>query len=55
MVRDGEVATNASADPKVVGVRSFCDQLSKNPLLRTTAIQTVGIKGYDGFTISIVG
>ena len=54
VVRDGEVANFNSSDPKVQGVRKFCELLSTNPRLSSTAIQTVGNKGYDGFTITIV-
>lgn len=54
VVRNGEVANSNSTDPKVQGVRKFCELLSTEPRLSSTAIQTVGSKGYDGFTIAIV-
>ncbi len=31
------------------------DSLAAEPALTTTAVQTVGQKGWDGFSISIVG
>ena len=54
VVRNGEVANSSSLDPKVLGVRKFCELLASNPRLSSTAIQTVGSKGYDGFAIAIV-
>lgn len=53
VVREGAVANPESTDPKVRGVREYCMQLRTSGLL-STGIQTVGVKGYDGFTISIV-
>lgn len=53
IVREGEVANPNSADEKVVGVQMYCKQLKHHGLL-SSGLQTVGVKGYDGFTISIV-
>ncbi|WP_249921800.1 O-methyltransferase [Candidatus Enterococcus palustris] len=54
VVRDGAVIDQNSIDSRVLGVRSFVDDLSTSSKLTSTAIETVGVKGYDGFTISIV-
>jgi predicted O-methyltransferase YrrM len=54
VVRDGAVADAASEDPSVVGVRAFFDAVAAEPRLRATAIQTVGVKGYDGFALALV-
>ncbi|MGP1384244.1 MAG: O-methyltransferase [Thainema sp.] len=54
VVRDGEVANPANSDPKVQGVRRFCELIAAEPRLSATAIQTVGSKGYDGFAIARV-
>ncbi|HYX33263.1 MAG TPA: O-methyltransferase [Oligoflexus sp.] len=54
VVRNGEVANAESHDPNVNGVRSFIEMMSRDPRIDATAIQTVGCKGYDGFTIAIV-
>jgi predicted O-methyltransferase YrrM len=54
VVRNGAVADPQSADPNVVGVRRFFDLMAANPRLSATAIQTVGSKGYDGFSLAIV-
>lgn len=54
VVRGGAVVNDTSSDPNVLGVRRFTNMLSANPRLDSTALQTVGEKGWDGFTISIV-
>jgi len=54
IVRDGEVINRSSEDPKVMGVREFSVKISHNSHLRSTAIQTVGAKGYDGFVLIYV-
>lgn len=54
VVRNGEVINEKSEDDRVQGVRKFMDILEKEPRIESTAIQTVGNKGYDGFVISIV-
>ncbi len=54
VVREGEVANAACPDPKVQGVRQFCDLIALEPRLSATATQTVGSKGYDGFVIARV-
>jgi predicted O-methyltransferase YrrM len=55
VVRDGAVIDADSTDPSVVGVRRFVEQLRTTSGASGTAIQTVGIKGYDGFAIVLVG
>jgi predicted O-methyltransferase YrrM len=54
VIRDGEVADAASADPNVLGVRRFNEMLAGEPRVSATTIQTVGSKGYDGLTIALV-
>ena len=54
VIRDGELCNAENSDEKVMGVREFVEDLGKSKSLESTALQTVGIKGYDGFTISIV-
>jgi predicted O-methyltransferase YrrM len=54
VVRDGEVVDPASDDPRVQGVRRFLELVAKEPRVSATAIQTVGIKGYDGFALALV-
>ena len=54
IVRNGEICNDKTTDEKVIGSRQFVEDLGKLDTLETTALQTVGIKGYDGFTISVV-
>jgi len=54
VVRDGEVANATSADERVQGVRTFLEMAAANDRIESTAIQTVGSKGYDGFALLVV-
>jgi predicted O-methyltransferase YrrM len=54
VVRHGAVIDPADADPRVQGVRRFNERLAAEPRVTATTIQTVGSKGYDGFTLAIV-
>ncbi|HEX4019955.1 MAG TPA: O-methyltransferase [Acidobacteriaceae bacterium] len=54
VVRDGELINANSSDPAVRGMRRFCEAVAAEPRVTTTAIQTVGSKGYDGFAVSLV-
>ena len=54
VVRGGAVVDADSADPNVQGVRCFLAMAAAEPRLDSTAIQTVGEKGWDGFSISVV-
>lgn len=55
VVRDGAVADESSADPRVVGVQDYLRRAADHPRLETTVLQTVGMKGHDGFAVSRVG
>ena len=55
VVRGGAVTDANSSDPSVQGVRRFVELLGAQSVASGTAIQTVGIKGYDGFAIVLVG
>jgi predicted O-methyltransferase YrrM len=54
VVREGKVTDASSTDPSVQGVRRFMEMLSNEPRVTATAMQTVGVKGYDGFAIARV-
>ncbi|UII58235.1 O-methyltransferase (plasmid) [Cytobacillus spongiae] len=54
VVRGGKVIEERGDDESVQGVRTFVDMLSEEARIDSTAIQTVGSKGYDGFVIGIV-
>src|SRR5206468_847964 len=54
VVREGAVIDAGSEDASVHGVRKLHEMLAAEPRVSATAIQTVGTKGYDGFTIALV-
>ncbi len=54
VVRDGSLADAASPDPATKAQRRLHEMLIDEPRVEATTIQTVGSKGYDGFTISLV-
>ncbi|MFH8370568.1 O-methyltransferase [Streptomyces sp. NPDC018031] len=54
VVRDGAVTDSTSSDPRVRGVRHFTELIAAHPRLTATTVQTVGAKGYDGFTLALV-
>ncbi|MCX4744651.1 O-methyltransferase [Kitasatospora sp. NBC_01287] len=51
VVRGGAVADADSTDPSVVGIRRMHELIAAEPRVEATAVQTVGSKGYDGFTL----
>ncbi len=54
VVRNGAVIDANSSDPSIQGVRRLNELMAAEPRVSATAIQTVGIKGYDGFAIALV-
>ena len=54
VVRDGRILDAASRDADVVGVRKMFEMMKGEPRLTATAVQTVGVKGYDGFALAVV-
>jgi len=54
VVRKGAVLDADSADESVRGVRRFFEMVARHPRLDVTALQTVGMKGYDGFALALV-
>jgi len=55
VVRGGAVADPKSDNEMVLGIRRFNDTLPTYTNVSATTVQTVGAKGYDGFTLVIVG
>lgn len=54
VVRGGSLAEAESADPATRAQRSLHETLASEPRVTATTIQTVGSKGYDGFTLALV-
>jgi predicted O-methyltransferase YrrM len=55
VVRRGGLIDPSSTDVNVRGVRRFHEKLATLHQLSATTVQTVGSKGYDGFTLIVVG
>lgn len=55
VVRDGQLADPHTSDPGAQGMRRFHELLAAERRVTATTIQTVGDKGYDGFTMVLVG
>jgi predicted O-methyltransferase YrrM len=54
VVRGGAVADAKRSDADVEGVRRLAEYLAAEKRVRATAIQTVGVKGYDGLIVAVV-
>lgn len=54
VVRGGAVADPSDTTPAVVGSREVLALLGAHPRLDATALQTVGVKGWDGFALAVV-
>ena len=54
VVRNGALADATSDDPNVLGSRRLHDLIAAEPRVTATTMQTVGCKGYDGFTFVLV-
>ena len=58
VVRDGALADADTSDPRAQGMRRFHELLAEDRQVArrvsATTVQTVGAKGYDGFTLALV-
>ncbi|MFG2030568.1 O-methyltransferase [Streptomyces sp. NPDC048825] len=54
VVRGGAVTDATTDDPAIRGTRAALELFASHPKLDATAIQTVGVKGYDGFALARV-
>ena len=51
VVRQGRVVDAENRDPNITGTRRMFEIIAQEPRLEATAVQTVGLKGYDGFAV----
>jgi predicted O-methyltransferase YrrM len=51
VVREGRVIDGNNEDPNIKGVRHMNELIAAEPRVSATAVQTVGVKGYDGFAL----
>ncbi len=54
VVRQGKVVDPDCDEARVEGIRRFTELLAAEPRLSATVLQTVGVKGYDGFALAVV-
>ncbi|MEW2556646.1 O-methyltransferase [Streptomyces zhihengii] len=54
VVRGGAVTDASSGDPAVTGTREMFELVANEPRLDATAVQTVGVKGWDGLLVARV-
>jgi predicted O-methyltransferase YrrM len=54
VVRGGALVDESDTDPAIEAQRRFHEMLAAEPRVEATTIQTVGGKGYDGFSIALV-
>jgi predicted O-methyltransferase YrrM len=54
VVRNGRILAPAADDHQAAAVREMLEMMGRHPRLDTAAVQTVGVKGWDGFALSLV-
>lgn len=54
VVRSGAVLEHDSTDPDIQGIRALMTLIQTDERLSATALQTVGLKGWDGFLLARV-
>lgn len=52
--REGDIIDEASEDSKVIGTRDGLRMLGEDARFDATALQTVGLKGWDGFALAVL-
>jgi predicted O-methyltransferase YrrM len=55
VIRDGALVDPETDDPTIPAQRRLHELIAAEPRVTATTIQTVGAKGYDGFTLAFVG
>ena len=54
VVREGKVIDVGSDDANIKGIRRLIEIMAAESRVSVTAIQTVGVKGYDGLAVALV-
>jgi predicted O-methyltransferase YrrM len=54
IARQGSVLEAKSSQPDIVGTRRCLEMMAAEPRLCAVALQTVGVKGLDGFALAVV-
>lgn len=55
VIRDGAIVDPESGDETARGSREVLELMGEHPRLQAAALQTVGVKGWDGFALAVVG
>lgn len=54
IIRDGEILNTTSEDERVIGIQKYLERLTEIENVDSVAVETIGIKGIDGFSMSVV-
>jgi predicted O-methyltransferase YrrM len=54
VIRDGALVDESNEEPAISAQRRLHEMLAAEPRVEATTIQTVGAKGYDGFSLVLV-
>jgi predicted O-methyltransferase YrrM len=54
VVRRGEILDPSGADADALVMRRLHERIQAEPRVSATVVQTVGVKGHDGFTLALV-
>lgn len=54
VVREGDILDPDHPDPRVQGTRALFEAMAAEPRIDATAVQTVGVKKWDGFALALV-
>ena len=54
VIREGGILDTTSGDARIEGTRRLFEQVGADSRLTATAVQTVGVKKWDGFLIAVV-
>jgi predicted O-methyltransferase YrrM len=54
VARHGKIVDAESAEPDIQGTRLCMEMMAAEPRLSAVALQTVGVKGLDGFALAVV-
>ena len=53
-MRQGKLIDTESEDPDAAGMRRLIEQMGSDRRVAPAVIQTVGVKGWDGFAFALV-
>ncbi|MGV0625706.1 O-methyltransferase [Mycolicibacter minnesotensis] len=54
VIREGAILDSRSGDVTARGSREVLELMGEHPRLKAAALQTVGVKGWDGFALAVV-